>query len=397
MNRQDSNRVRRRRPQTGRTGAGGARRLAVAAILACALVNPVVATAATEIIARGESAGMAYRVEQVGEGLGVPWGMDFVDPDRLLISERRGRLQLLDIRDAGVRPVSGAPRVRAAGQGGLLDVAVDPDGSGWIYLTYSKPVEGKAATALARARLQGERLVDVQDLLVTRSVTDTGRHFGSRVTFDGRGHLFFGVGDRGERPNGQDLQTHAGSVLRLRMDGSVPADNPFTGRSDALDEIWSYGHRNPQGLVWDRATDRLWEIEHGPRGGDEINLVRRGANYGWAVLSYGKEYWGPFDVGEGTEREGMVQPVKVYVPSIAPGSLMVYAGDAFPAWRGNLFSGALKLTHLNRVVVDANGEAVDEERLLNSLGERIRALRQGPDGFIYLSTDSGRILRIRPD
>ena len=199
------------------------------------------------------------------------------------------------------------------------------------------------------------------------------------------------------RPNGQDLTTHAGSILRLRLDGSVPTDNPFVGRDDVLPEIWSYGHRNPQGLVYDDVSKRLWSIEHGPRGGDEINLIHRGRNYGWAVVSQGKEDWGPFDVGEAKSREGMEDPVMVYIPSIAPGSLLLYTGKAFPQWRGNLFAGALKLQHLNRVELNDAGQAVREERLLTDLNERIRALAQSPEGWIYLSTDSGNIYRLRPE
>ena len=267
---------------------------------------------------------------------------------------------------------------------------------GWIYFTYSKELQGKGVTTLARARLNGKRLVAFQDMLITRSASTTGRHFGSRITFDGTGHLFFSVGDRGVRPNGQDLSTHAGSILRLTLDGSVPENNPFVQQRNALPEIWSYGHRNPQGIFYDRKQRRLWSIEHGPRGGDEINLILPGRNYGWPVISYGKEYWGPVQVGEGTEKEGMEQPVKFYVPSIAPGSLIVYSGKAFPAWKGNLFAGALKLTHLNRVEIDSSGRAVAEERLLEGLGERIRALVESPQGWLYFSTDSGRIFRLRP-
>jgi glucose/arabinose dehydrogenase len=286
----------------------------------------------------------------------------------------------------------------AVGQGGLLDVAVSPDykSGDWIYFTYSKNRKGKGATTLARARRRGKELVDWKDILITRSATDTGRHFGSRIAFDGAGHLFFTVGDRGHRPNGQDLSTHAGSVLRVRLDGSVPDNNPFLKNKKALPEIWSYGHRNPQGICYDSEHKRLWIIEHGPRGGDEINLLLGGLNYGWPTISYGKEYWGPFQVGEGTEKEGMEQPVKVYTPSIAPGSLILYSGKAFPRWKGNLIAGALKLRHLNRVTLDKTGKAVAEERLLEDLGERIRALIVSPEGWLYFSTDSGRILRIKP-
>ncbi|WP_210396942.1 PQQ-dependent sugar dehydrogenase [Motiliproteus sediminis] len=349
-------------------------------------------------VAQGNSAGMMYQIEEIASGFEIPWGMAFVDADTLLVTERRGQLWLVKIESGHRQQVSGVATVWANGQGGLLDVAVEPDYTSdrWIYFTYSKPVQGRGATTLARAQLNGDQLRNWEDLLVTRSTTGTSRHFGSRIAFDDAGYVYFGVGDRGERPNGQDLTTHAGSILRLHRDGQVPEDNPFRGRSDVLAEIWSYGHRNPQGLAYDHRRQQLWEIEHGPRGGDEINLIRRGGNYGWPVISYGQEYWGPFDVGEGTHRDGMEQPVKYYTPSIAPGSLLVYHGNAFPAWRGDLFSGALKLTHLNRVTLNDKGEAVAEERLLESLNERIRALAESPEGWLYLSTDSGRILRVRP-
>lgn len=209
--------------------------------------------------------------------------------------------------------------------------------------------------------------------------------------------MFFGIGDRGRRDLAQDLGNHVGAIIRLELDGSVPRDNPFVGDPQALDEIWSYGHRNPQGLLFDRETRRLWSIEHGPRGGDEINLILKGRNYGWPVVSHGKEYWGPLSIGEGTEKPGIEPPRKVYIPSIGPGSLMMYRGEAFPQWHGNLFAGALKLRHLNRISLSKSGRAIGEERLLEDLGERIRALLQGPEGLIYLSTDSGRILRLAPD
>ncbi len=339
-----------------------------------------------------------FELEQVADGLGVPWGMAFLDAERIIFTEREGDVGLFDLSTQEVTKLGGAPIVYAVGQGGMLDVMLPPDyaDTGWIYFTYSKPVDGEAATTLARAKLDGDHLVDWQDLLVTQSTTDTGYHFGSRIAFDGKGHVFFGIGDRGQRPNGQDLSNHASTVIRLNMDGSVPKDNPFVGRDDALPEIWSYGHRNPQGMAYDQEHDRLWLIEHGPRGGDEINLVLPGRNYGWAVVSHGQEYWGPLDVGEAKSKPGMEDPVKVYIPSIAPGSLILYSGKAFPEWQGNLFAGALKLRHINRVELNAKGEAVGEERLLDDLNDRIRALAESPEGWIYFSTDSGRIYRIRP-
>jgi glucose/arabinose dehydrogenase len=339
-----------------------------------------------------------FSLEEVIDGLGIPWGLAFISNTQILIAEREGSVKILDTQSKTLTPVQGAPAVLAEGQGGLLDVAVPPDFTvgDWIYFTLVRDKDGEGVTVLARAKLKANKLVQWQDLLETRSATDTGRHFGSRIAFDEKGYVYFGVGDRGERPNSQDLTNHAGSVMRLYPDGRVPPDNPFSQRTDVVPEIWSYGHRNPQGMAYDDTHKRLWLIEHGPRGGDEINLVLPGRNYGWPVISYGKEYWGPLAVGEGTHREGMEQPVKQYTPSIAPGSLLHYTGKAFPAWRGNLFAGALKLQHLNRVTLSADGKAIGEERLLTDLNERIRALVQGPEGWLYFSTDSGRIYVIKP-
>lgn len=345
-----------------------------------------------------KSEGMNLKLEKVAEDLNTPWAMTFLSETKLLVTEREGHVFLLDIKNSTKTKLTNTPSVMAEGQGGMLDIALSPNyqTTGWIYVTYVKNIEDEGATVLARAKLKKNNFYAWQELLVSESTTDTSRHFGSRIAFDNKGHVFFGIGDRGERPNGQDLTNHAGSIIRLNLDGSIPKDNPFVSSDTTLPEIWSYGHRNPQGLVYDKKMNRLWEIEHGPRGGDEINLIKKGANYGWPVISYGKEYWGPLAVGEGTHREGMEQPVKVYTPSIAPGSLLIYSGNAFPKWKGNLFSGALKLRHINYIVLDKEGKAVKEERLLKFLDERIRALTQSPEGWLYFSTDSGTINRIRP-
>ena len=359
-------------------------------------------SATARVILQAKSKGMQFQVETVAERLRIPWGMVFIAPDKVLFTERNGKVGILVPSSGEVTYLQGGPKVQASGQGGLLDAAVHPgyQAGDWIYFTYSKAQKGKgqvkSATTLARAKLQGEQLVELEDMLVTQSVSGSDYHFGSRITFDGEGHLFFSIGDRGHRPNSQDLGTHSGSILRLKIDGSVPDDNPLVNRTDALPEIWSYGHRNPQGLFYDRQRKRLWSIEHGPRGGDEINLINPGLNYGWPVISYGKEYFSPAQVGESTHKEGMEQPVKYYVPSIAPGSLIVYSGKAFPDWKGNLFSGALAKRHLNRVEIDPDGNAVAEERLLEKLRERIRAIVESPEGWIYLSTDMGKILRLSP-
>ena len=344
------------------------------------------------------SEAMKLKVELVAKGLGVPWGLAFLATNKLLITERNGSVRLLELDKTTSVILKNSPRVMVGGQGGMLDVALPPDykRSGWVYFTYVKEVQGEGATVLARSKLIKDKFTQWQDLLVSHSTTDTNYHFGSRIAFDNDGHIFFSIGDRGKRPNGQDLTNHAGSIIRLNLDGSIPDDNPFINIKGALPEIWSYGHRNPQGLTYDFMEKRLWSIEHGPRGGDELNLIVRGANFGWPIISYGKEYWGPVAVGEGTHREGMQQPVKVYIPSIAPGSLMIYSGDAFPKWKGNLFSGALKLRHINRIVIDESGKGIKEERLFESMNERIRALTQSLEGWIYFSTDSGKIYRIRP-
>ena len=345
-----------------------------------------------------QSVAVEFHIDEVAQLPGVPWGMDFLDNKKIVVSIRSGNLYLLDLDSEQITQINGLPEIAADGQGGLLDIAIGPDyqSDGWIYFTYSKATAEGNVTTLARAKIRQTSLVDWQDLLVTDSATGTGRHFGSRIAFDNRGHVFFSVGDRGERDNAQNLQNHAGSIIRLKLDGAIPPDNPFVNQQNIRPEIWSYGHRNPQGLVVDHSNQNLWSIEHGPRGGDEINLIKKGRNYGWPVVSHGKEYWGPVSVGEGTEKPGMEPPKKVYIPSIAPGSLMLYTGGVFAEWQNSLFSGALKLRHINRVPVLDNNQLGQEERLLEIFNERIRALKQGPQGWIYFSTDSGKILRLIP-
>ncbi len=354
----------------------------------------------TSIIIQSE--GMKITVDKIAQGFSVPWAIAVLSADKLLVTEREGSIYIYHLDKSETIKLKNTPDVMAQGQGGMLDVVLSPDykNSGWIYFTYVKDVEGEGATVLARARLETDKFKDWQELLITQSTTDADYHFGSRITFDEDGHVYFGIGDRGERPDAQNLMNHAGTVIRLNLDGSIPDDNPFNNtksqKQALLPEIWSYGHRNPQGIAYDFNNKRLWSIEHGPRGGDEINLILPAHNYGWPVISYGKEYWGPVAVGEGTHREGMTQPVKVYIPSIAPGSLIHYSGNLLPGWKGNLFAGALALRHINRLVLDKNGKIIKEERLLEELKERIRAITQSPEGWIYFSTDSGDIYQIKP-
>jgi len=340
-----------------------------------------------------------FKIKTLAQDLGVPWGMAFISKDSLLITEREGYLLRLDLQSGQVTDIDGLPwDILVLGQGGLLDVAVDKTfpTSSWIYFSYSKNIDGQGATTLARAKLANNSLINWQDLLVSKSRTRTSHHFAGRLAFDQQGHVFMSIGDRGVRHNAQDLSNHAGTIIRLNLNGSVPKDNPFINDDAALPEIWTYGHRNPQGLFFNSATQQFWSNEHGPRGGDEINLIKPGHNYGWPVISYGKEYSSPAAVGEGTHKAGMEQPIKVYTPSIAPSGLIQYQGKAFPQWQGQLLSGALKLQHLNKITLDEEQLAVNEERLLSDIGERIRHVIEDPEGLIYLSTDSGKILMLSP-
>lgn len=336
----------------------------------------------------------AFEAEKVASELNIPWGLAYIDDNTMLVSERAGLLKQVNLKTGSQQVIAKPNNVWAQGQGGLLDIAVSPFAANTLYLTYSKDIEGEGATTLAKASYQNGKLTDWQDLFVSTSRSDTGRHFGSRIAFDDK-HVYFSIGDRGVRDNGQDTLTHAGAILRLNPDGSTPSDNPFVTDKAVLDEIWSYGHRNPQGLVYDAPTQKLWSIEHGPRGGDEINLIKRGANYGWPITSHGKEYWGPLSVGEGKLKEGVEPPVKVYVPSIAPGSLVLYRGDKFPELKGKLLAGALKLTHINVVSLSDTDKAIGEQRIMTKLGERIRDIEVTPKGDIYFSTDSGNLYRLK--
>ena len=325
--------------------------------------------------------------ELVAEGFDLPWSLTFLDKETILISERAGAIKTLNLHTKQTKSIDGVWELAFGGQGGLLDIARHPEypKKPWLYATYSKPQKGGASTALARFQVKDQSITQFESLFVSNAVTSGGRHFGSRIAFDDQGYLFFTSGDRGERDWAQDLSNHAGTVIRLNDDGSVPPDNPFVEDASAQAEIWSYGHRNPQGLAFDSARQRLWLIEHGPRGGDEINVIKRGANYGWPVISYGKEYWGPISVGEGTEKQGMEQPIKYYVPSIAPSSLLLHQGD--------LYAGALKLRHINHVRLNDAGQVISEARLFEDLEQRIRDLTTGPDGLIYFITDQGKLYR----
>jgi glucose/arabinose dehydrogenase len=317
----------------------------------------------------------------------------------MLVTERDGTLRYVTREGALSDPVAGVPAVHAEGQGGLLDVALDPafGENAVIYLSYAEPApDGTNGTAVARARLDGGRLAGLEVIFRQQPKFRGHHHFGSRLVFARDGRLFVTTGERNsERDRSQDLGTHLGKVIRILPSGEVPADNPFVGRGGALPEIWSYGHRNIQGAALHPETGALWIHEHGPRGGDEINIAAAGRNYGWPVITYGREYSGP-TIGEGTSKAGMEQPIHYWVPSIAPSGMAFHDGRAYPAWKGQLFVGALAAAQLVRLEVTPEGKVTNEERI--AIGKRVRDVREGPDGALYLLTDedAGEILRVVP-
>lgn len=341
-----------------------------------------------------ESEGQKFQLQVLTNQKDVIWGFDFLSDGRILFTERSGALKVLDSKTGSVTPVSGLPKVWADGQGGLLDVRVHPSKKSEIYFTYTEPVGDGATTALAKASLSGSQLAGVKKLFSAHKPSANEIHFGSRIEFDGKGHVFVSVGDRKERSHVQSLGYHTGKIMRINEDGSVPKDNPFIKVKGARPEIWSLGHRNPQGLTRHPETGELWEAEMGPRGGDELNLIKAGKNYGWPVVTYGREYWGP-KIGEGTSKPGMEDPVVYWVPSISPSGITFYNGDVFPKWKGNAFIGTLSGSHLRRLIF-VNGRVIRRELLFKGLNLRFRNVRPGPDGLLYFSTDDGKIVRIKP-
>jgi glucose/arabinose dehydrogenase len=349
-----------------------------------------------------------YRVVTVATGFVNPWSIAFLPSGDLLVTERPGRLRIVRGGKLLPTPVAGVPEVVARGQGGLLDVALHPNfaQNGFVYLTYSKPVGGGAATtALYRATFSNDALVDGKDLFVAETKGAPG-HFGSRITFDKRGHVFISVGDRQVAPEGdlpnhpaQLLTNHQGKIIRLMDDGRVPTDNPFVNTAGAKPEIWSYGHRNPQGLTIHAVTGDLWEVEHGPQGGDELNLVEPGKNYGWPVVGFGVNYGPGKAIHSATMMKGMENAKNVWVPSIATSGLLVYTGTKFPEWKGSVFVGGLAGQRLVRLTLDGQKAEVADNLVKNQ--GRVRDVRQGPDGFIYLAVDDQQgkptaIVRLEP-
>ncbi len=337
-------------------------------------------------------AAVKFNFEKLTQQNDMVWGFDFLADGRIIFSERKGLLKVFDPKSKSVTEIKGTPKVWSKGQGGLLDIRVHTK-SQKIFMTYAEPIGEKATTALASATLSGNELKDFKKLFSAQESNSNESHFGSRIEFDDKGHVFITVGDRDERPHVQDLAFTTGKIIRLNEDGSVPKDNPFVKNKTAKPEIWSLGHRSPQGLVRNPMTGDLWEAEMGPRGGDEINLIKPGANYGWPVITHGREYSG-LPIGPNS-KEGMEQPVVYWAPSISPSGMTIYNGNAFPEWKGNIFLGNLSGAHLRRITLDGK-KVTGQEELLKDKGYRIRNVRPGPEGFLYLSTDDGIIARLVP-
>jgi glucose/arabinose dehydrogenase len=339
----------------------------------------------------------SFRVDTVVTGLEHPWGMAFLPNGDLLVTERPGRLRRVRAGQLDPQPIAGVPDVFASGQGGLLDVALHPAfaTNQLVYLSYSKPGPAGATTAVMRGRLDGNRLVAVQEIIEAKAWQQGGAHFGSRLAFDRDGFLYITIGERGQKRLAQDLTDHTGTTLRLHDDGRVPRDNPFVGRPNVQPEIFTYGNRSPQGLTVHPITDELWQTEHGPRGGDELNLLRSGANYGWPVITYGIDYDGK-KISDIQEKEGMEQPLHYWKPSIGTAGIAIYNGDKFPRWRGDVFVGGMVGEQLARLRFNGTTR-VAREVLLEGYA-RIRDVRSAPDGYLYLliDQDDAPIVRLVP-
>jgi len=370
------------------------RAIAVALLLATA-------PAAAQIVKTDEE---SFRVVTVVERVEHPWGLAFLPDGRMLVTERAGRLRIVG-RDGKLapQPVGGLPKIEEYGQGGLLDVALHPRfaENGLVYLSFAERGDGGYGTAVLRGRLAGPiekaALENVEVIYRQQPKSRGGRHFGSRLVFDRAGFLYVTQGDRGEQDRAPKLDDLAGKVVRLHDDGRVPKDNPFAGRTGARPEIFTLGNRNVQGAALHPRTGELWTHEHGPQGGDEVNVLRAGVNYGWPVITYGVNYGIGTKIGEGTSKPGLAQPLHYWVPSIAPSGMAFYTGDRFIRWQGDLFVGALRDQLLVRLRLDGE-KVVKEERMLQGAVGRIRDVRQGPEGFLYLLVDSsnGAIVRLEP-
>jgi len=338
----------------------------------------------------------AFRVVKVVEGLEQPWSVAFLPDGRMLVTEKRGRLRVVQNGKLLPDAIEGLPDVTVHGQGGLHDVVLHPNFSqnGLVYLAYAARGSDGVGTEMARARLAGNRLEKVEVLFRQSPKGSRGAHFGGRIVFDREGFVYLTLGDRGEMGRAQKPDDHAGSVIRLHDDGRVPKDNPFVGKGGWKPEKFTLGNRNMQGAALHPQTGALWTHEHGPQGGDEVNIIRAGANYGWPVITYGVNYGIGTKIGEGSSKQGMAQPLHYWVPSIAPSGMAFYTGDRFPRWKGDLFLGALRDQMLVRLKLEGE-KVVKEERLLKGVLGRIRDVRMGLDGFLYLLTDESQAVLVR--
>ena len=336
----------------------------------------------------------AIKVDTLYTEFKNPWGMAWLTDGRMLVTERAGDILVFqNDQFTGVR-LKGVPEVFNDGQGGLMDIKIHPDyaKNGWIYITYSKPVEGGATTAVMRFKLNGNELVDKQEIFTAKPYIKANYHFGSRIVFDKKNYLFVSSGERGTQPKVQELDNDHGKIHRLYDDGRVPQDNPFAKTKGANASIWTYGHRNPQGMVYDAETDRVWAVEHGPKGGDELNLIEKGKNYGWPKTSFGINYDGTI-LTPNKEIEGITNPKRYWVPSIGPCGMTIVTGNRYPEWKGNLLVGAMAFTHIARLKMDGT-KFVSEEKMLQGVG-RVRCVAQSPDGYIYAITEGpGRLIKL---
>jgi len=349
-----------------------------------------------------DTVGVKLRAVPVAKGLENPWSIAFLPSGDMLVTERPGRLRIVRKGTLDPAPIAGVPQVWATGQGGLLEVLPHPQfaKNNLLYLTYSKACEkGAATTALMRARFDGKALTDSKDLFVADNCNTGNPHFGSKLAFGRDGLLYMTIGERGDRTRAQNTDIHGGKILRFKEDGTVPPDNPFVGKPGYKPEIYSYGHRNPQGLAFHPDTGVLWETEHGPQGGDELNNIQAGRNYGWPVASYGREYApNGVVVSEHPWKEGIEEPTMLWIPSIGASGLLVYTGEQFPEWKGQLFAGGMSGLQLHRFAFNEKGGLLGREAMLEPLRQRIRDVRQGPDGYIYVAVDlnPGGVLRLEP-
>lgn len=373
------------------------RRSACAIMLLLLTYSPLASHSAQRV--EPETSYFSGRIITITDGLEHPWGMAFLPDGRTLVTERGGKLRIVENGSLHPRPITGLPKIEAAGQGGLLDITLHPrfKENGWIYFSYVALGQGGMGTEVARAHLVDHRLIDLQIIFRLERKTFTSYHFGSRLLFDRAGYLYITIGDRGDRPRAQDLGDHAGSVIRIHADGRIPKDNPFFSQHGEKPEIFSYGHRNPQGMALHPETGKVWIHEHGPQGGDELNIIRKGRNYGWPIITYGVNYVIGTKIGEGTHKHGMEQPNYYWAPSIAPSGMTFYTADRFPKWKGNLFVGSLKFQLLVRLELKGD-QIIREKRLLTGKLGRIRDVSTGPDGYIYLLTDAanGKLIRLEP-